>query len=144
VNADGGRTPAGGGGRAAGGGPGEGGGRAAGGEPSGRRVVDEGLQGERTALAWDRTALTTLAVGALLARAGGTVLPWAWIAAAVVVAAGGVGLLLGRTRYVRRDASIRGEAVAPSTTLIAVAGAVAVTVSLLSFAVVVGVATRTA
>lgn len=105
-----------------------------------RRVFDEGLQAERTALAWDRTALTTVAIGALLARAGGTVLPWAWIAAAVVLAVAAVGLLLGRTRYLRRDAALRGERAVPNHGLIAAAGVTAVLVSLLALAVVVGVA----
>jgi uncharacterized membrane protein YidH (DUF202 family) len=110
-------------------------------DPSpGRRVFDEGLQAERTALAWDRTALTTLAVGALLARAGGTVLPWAWFAAAAVLVVATVGLLLGRSRYVRRDASLRGERAVPSHGAIAGAGVTAVAVSLLALAVVVGVA----
>jgi uncharacterized membrane protein YidH (DUF202 family) len=107
---------------------------------SARRVFDEGLQAERTSLAWDRTALTTLAVGALLARAGGTVLPWAWFAAAAVLVVATAGLLLGRSRYVRRDASLRGERAVPSHALIAGAGATAVGVSLLSLSVVVGVA----
>jgi uncharacterized membrane protein YidH (DUF202 family) len=105
-----------------------------------RRVFDEGLQAERTSLAWDRTALTTIAVGALLARAGGTVLPWAWIAAAAVLVVAAVGLLLGRTRYVRRDASLRGERTVPDHGLIAAAGVTAVLVSLTALAVVVGVA----
>lgn len=110
------------------------------GPASARRVFDEGLQAERTSLAWDRTALTTIAVGALLARAGGTVLPWAWVAAAVVLAVAVIGLLLGRSRYVKRDASLRGERAVPNHGLIGAAGVTAVAVSLLALAVVVGVA----
>jgi uncharacterized membrane protein YidH (DUF202 family) len=100
-----------------------------------RRVFDEGLQAERTALAWDRTALTTLVVGALLARVGGTSLSWVWVAAVAVLAVAAVGLLLGRTRYVRRDASMRGELAGPSHALLAGAGVTAVGVSLLALAV---------
>jgi uncharacterized membrane protein YidH (DUF202 family) len=103
-------------------------------------VSDPGLQAERTSLAWDRTALTVGAVGALLARAGGTVLPWAWVLAVLVLTAAGIGLLLGRSRYVRRDASLRADGIPPGHRLVATAGVTGVGVSLAALAVVVGVA----
>lgn len=46
-------------------------------------LVDAGAQAERTALAWQRTGLTGIAVGALLVHAGPT--PWA---GALVLATG--------------------------------------------------------
>jgi uncharacterized membrane protein YidH (DUF202 family) len=103
-------------------------------------VSDPGLQAERTSLAWDRTALTVGAVGALIARAGGTVLPWAWVLAVLVLTVAGVGLLLGRSRYVRRDASLREGAGAPGHRLVAAAGVTGVAVSTAALAVVVGIA----
>ncbi|MEX1163402.1 MAG: DUF202 domain-containing protein [Nitriliruptor sp.] len=108
--------------------------------PGDRRVFDEGLQAERTSLAWDRTALTVAGVGALLARAGGTVLPWAWYVAGAAFAVAAAGLLLGRSRYLHRDASLRGDRTAPGPALIAAAGVTGVAVSLAAVAVVVGMA----
>ncbi|MEX1178888.1 MAG: DUF202 domain-containing protein [Nitriliruptor sp.] len=105
-----------------------------------RRTFDEGLQAERTSLAWDRTALTIGGVGALLARAGGTSLPWAWPVAVAAFALAAALLLLARSRYVHRDASLRGEHAAPTHALIAVAGTAGVVISVASLAVVIGVA----
>jgi uncharacterized membrane protein YidH (DUF202 family) len=78
-------------------------------EPAdGERVLDEGLQHERTALAWDRTALAVLVVGALVLRSGGP--PYDDLRHApgyLGVAAGAALLWAGGRRYRRRERELR-------------------------------------
>lgn len=63
------------------------------------RVVDEGLQHERTALAWERTAVATMVAGALLARwAAADAAPLFGLLGIVQVAFGG-GLLAWAGRH---------------------------------------------
>ncbi|MBW3620995.1 MAG: DUF202 domain-containing protein [Actinobacteria bacterium] len=74
------------------------------------RVFDEGLQQERTALAWDRTALAMLASGLVYARAVGP--PYVRVAHLPVAVALGVGaamLLLGARRYADLHATLRAD-----------------------------------
>jgi uncharacterized membrane protein YidH (DUF202 family) len=101
-----------------------------------RRVVDEGLQGERTSLAWERTALAVAANAALLARAGGEGVPAARVIAFVVLGLAGAGFAVARSRYVRRDAALRGEGRTPGHHLLLTVGLLAVTLSLVVLAVV--------
>jgi uncharacterized membrane protein YidH (DUF202 family) len=105
-----------------------------------RRVVDEGLQGERTSLAWERTALALAANAALLARAGGEGVPAARVVAFVVLALAALGFIAARTRYVRRDDALRGVGQAPGHRTLLLLGVTAVGVSVTVLAVVVGLA----
>lgn len=105
-----------------------------------RRVVDEGLQGERTSLAWERTALALAANAALLARAGGEGVPAARVVAFVVLALAALGFIAARTRYVRRDDALRGAGKAPGHRTLLTLGVTAVVVSVTVLAVVVGLA----
>ena len=70
-------------------------------QPQSRRLFDIGAQAERTALAWQRTALGVVAVGALTVRWSVTedfpVLP----GIALVVVGGLAGLFVVRNRYLR-------------------------------------------
>lgn len=74
------------------------------------RVFDPGLQQERTALAWDRTALAMIASGLVYARAVGP--PYVRLAQIPVVVAlviGGGMLVLGARRYADLHATLRAE-----------------------------------
>jgi uncharacterized membrane protein YidH (DUF202 family) len=106
------------------------------------RVVDEGLQGERTALAWERTALAFAVNAGLLARAGGEGVPIARVFAFVVLALAGGGFIVARTRYVQRDSALRGEGRLPGHPLLLALGSLTVLVSVVAFGVVLGVALR--
>lgn len=66
--------------------------------------VDEGLQGERTTLAWQRSGLSMAVVGGLIGRAVGEAdgLAVAIVAAGAVVIAGGCAWAHGERSY-RRD-----------------------------------------
>ncbi|WP_424184628.1 DUF202 domain-containing protein [Actinokineospora sp. G85] len=78
---------------------------------SGERVLDPGLQAERTRLAWSRTALTAAACGALLLHAARSV---AGVVGGVVVLGLACALLVcgaARYRHVRRSVAA-GEPVA--------------------------------
>lgn len=74
------------------------------------RVFDEGLQAERTSLSWERTALTLAANAALLTHVG-TEEGAGWVRILGFVFMGLVALvfLFSRSRYVRRDAAMRGR-----------------------------------
>lgn len=103
----------------------------------GRRVADDGMQAERTSLAWERTALAIAANAALLARAGGAGVPEARPLAFVGLGLAGVGFVVARTRYVRRDAALRGRGRTPGHRLLLTVGVVAVALSLAVLVVVV-------
>jgi uncharacterized membrane protein YidH (DUF202 family) len=98
-------------------------------EGAAARVWDEGLQPERTSLAWERTALALAANAALLARAGGQGVPAARVLGFVVLGLAGAGFVAARTRYVRRDAALRGEGRAPGHHLLLLVGVTVVTIS---------------
>jgi hypothetical protein len=55
---------------------------------------DEGQPEERTALAWERTAFSTMFVGTLIARQAAVSLHWAFGVVGLLVVAAGSGLLV--------------------------------------------------
>ena len=64
------------------------------------RVFDEGLQHERTALAWERTAISAMVGGVLLARYAAETLHWAFAAFGMLtVVCGGVLLVWTGRHY---------------------------------------------
>jgi uncharacterized membrane protein YidH (DUF202 family) len=64
------------------------------------RVFDEGLQHERTALAWERTAISAMVGGVLLARYAAQTLHWTFAAFGMVtVVFGGVLLVWAGRHY---------------------------------------------
>ncbi len=66
------------------------------------RVFDEGLQHERTALAWDRTGLAMIVAGAFLFRAWRASIPLLFVVAGgLMMAAGGMVLAVAYIRYGR-------------------------------------------
>jgi uncharacterized membrane protein YidH (DUF202 family) len=72
-------------------------------------VVGQGAQNERTALAWQRTALSLLAGSAAVARLTvGRLGPLALLCVVVAVPAAGWVFLESRSRY-RRDAELTGR-----------------------------------
>jgi uncharacterized membrane protein YidH (DUF202 family) len=106
------------------------------------RIVDEGLQGERTALAWERTALAFAVNAGLLARAGAEGVPAARILAFVVLAFAGAGFVVARTRYVQRDAALRGRGRFPGHPLLLFVGSLTVVVSLVALGVAVAITSQ--
>jgi uncharacterized membrane protein YidH (DUF202 family) len=100
------------------------------GPPRHDRVFDLGLQHERTALAWDRTGLSLMVVGALTLRSGGP--PYDDLLHApgyLALAVGGVLLWAGGRRYRRREADLRRGASPVQPHLVLVTGFTAIGVS---------------
>jgi uncharacterized membrane protein YidH (DUF202 family) len=102
------------------------------------RVFDVGLQHERTALAWDRTGLSLLVVGALTLRSGGPpyddLLHVPGYAAMLV---GAVLLWAGGRRYRRREADLRRGASPVQPHLVRLTGIVAMVVSVAALVLIV-------
>lgn len=72
------------------------------------RVVDLGMQSERTHLSWSRTALSLAAIGGLLFHAGqARVLPFGEVPGIFLVACAAVVYLLGHRRYRHVVAAVR-------------------------------------
>lgn len=96
-------------------------------------VIDPGLQSERTRLAWDRTALSFSAFGALLVHSGhGTTRPAVLGLGIAVVCCGFAIYVLGRRRYRRLVASLHDGDTAPRPRALAVVGVVATVTAVLS------------
>ena len=105
--------------------------------PSTHRVLDVGLQHERTALAWDRTGLALLVVGALHLRSALTDAAVGWLlpgAATLVI--GGVVLWWGSWRYRRREPDLRAGRSPVRPRLVVVTGLTTVAVGLASLLLV--------
>jgi uncharacterized membrane protein YidH (DUF202 family) len=111
-----------------------------GGPDPGAGVWDRGLQPERTSLAWERTALGLAANAALLLRAGAQGAPFARVLGAVTLGVAGAVFLASRTRYVRRDAALRGRGRAPGGRLVLAVGVTTVALSLGALVAVLGLA----
>lgn len=99
-------------------------------------VLDIGLQHERTALAWDRTALALMVVGALVIRSVRE-LGWLWgLPGYLTVAIGGVVLWLGSRHGRRQQADLRAGASPVRPRLVLLVGVVAVGISLVALVLV--------
>jgi uncharacterized membrane protein YidH (DUF202 family) len=95
------------------------------------RVFDTGLQHERTALAWDRTGLSLLVVGALTLRSGGPPYDDLFHAPGYAAMLVGAGLLwAGGRRYRRRELALRHGASPVHPRLVLLTGVSAIAVSL--------------
>ncbi len=96
-------------------------------------IVDTGLQHERTALAWDRTALALLVVGALTLRNVGAPFDSVRHAPGYLTLVVGMGLLwaAGR-RYRGRQADLRAGDSSVHPRLVVVTGVTTVIVSLVA------------
>ena len=102
-------------------------------QQAGPGVPDLGLQQERTALAWDRTALALLVVGALTVRAGGPSFDLLRNAPGFLTVLVGAGLLWAGGRHYRRratDLRAGGSPVRPR--LVVVTGVTTVAISVVA------------
>lgn len=80
-------------------------------EPPPETVFDRGLQQERTALAWDRTAVSLMVAGALFVRAGSAPYGDLRHLPGIAAIAAGIWLLWHAYRvYTRRHVLLRAEA----------------------------------
>jgi uncharacterized membrane protein YidH (DUF202 family) len=105
--------------------------------PPGSGVVDLGLQHERTALAWDRTALGLMVVGVFSVRvAGGGVGELVHLPGYLVTGLGAALLWLGARRYRHRDADLRAGASPVRPRLIVLTGVATIVMGLASLALV--------
>jgi uncharacterized membrane protein YidH (DUF202 family) len=91
--------------------------------------VEEGQPEERTAQAWERTAFSTMLIGALMARQAAVSLHWAFSAVGLVVVALGSGVLIwAEQRYdeIRRSTDQGSSPVHPTATRVVGVMAIAV------------------
>jgi uncharacterized membrane protein YidH (DUF202 family) len=96
-------------------------------------VIDPGLQCERTRLAWDRTALSFSAFGALLVHSGhGLTRPAVLVLGIAVVCCGLAIYVLGRRRYRRLVTALHGGDTAPRPRALAVVGALTTVTAIVS------------
>lgn len=101
--------------------------------PPSRRIYDEGMQQERTALAWDRTGLAMIVGGALFLRAGAP--PYhelRHLPGMVMIGLGAILLVLSYEHYERRDSRLRRGGPATHPGLVRVVGVAAVLFSVAS------------
>lgn len=96
------------------------------------RFFDDGLQQERTALAWERTCLSVMAAGVLIARYATVALhPLVGLGGVAVVAVGGLLLFRSARRYEWLHRQLRdGNSPVQRRTLLLCAAAAAVAATL--------------
>lgn len=102
-----------------------------------RTIYDRGMQQERTALAWDRTALAMIVGGALFVRAGQP--PYhapRHLPGILMIVLGAVVLVLSFERYERRDVRLRGGGPVLQPLLVRVVGVAVVLFSAASMGLV--------
>lgn len=105
-------------------------------------VFDQGLQHERTALAWERTAIATMVAGVLMARYAAESLRFVFASIGLAQVAIGAGVLLWSARhYDDLHGPLRaGETpIHPTAARVVGIGAIAFTGAALSLAIVVAV-----
>ena len=107
-------------------------------EPDG--ILDRGLQHERTALSWDRTAMALMLVGALVIRATYELGPVWGLPGYLTVGVGGFLLWMGTRHRRRQDLELRAGASPVRTGMVVLTGAVAVGISLVALVLVVALA----
>jgi putative membrane protein len=105
--------------------------------PRGSEVFDVGLQHERTALAWDRTALALIVVAALSIRvAGGPFGELLHLPGYLAIGLGAALLWFGARRYRHRDHDLRRGVSPVRPRLIVLTGIAAVVMGLVSLPLV--------
>ena len=107
------------------------------------RFAEDGLQDERTTLAWERTAITTMAIGVLIARYATRSLHWAFgVAGLLAVVVGSAILVWSGQRYDDMQRAIeRGDSPA-HTTATRVVGALTVIVTGVATVLAIAIAIR--
>ncbi len=98
------------------------------------RIIDAGVQGERTFLAWQRTGLSMAGLGAAIVHFGGAATQHISTATGLFgIAAGALLIALATPRYHHSIEAARGErsAVAPGVPLLATVAAAALAVGAL-------------
>jgi uncharacterized membrane protein YidH (DUF202 family) len=107
------------------------------------RLEDDGLQDERTTLAWERTAIATMATGTLIARYASQTLHWAFgVAGLAAVAIGGGILVWAGQRYDELQAPIARGANPVHPTAARVVGVLAVAVTGVATLMAIAIAIR--
>jgi uncharacterized membrane protein YidH (DUF202 family) len=105
--------------------------------PRGSEVFDVGLQHERTALAWDRTALSLIVVAALSIRvAGGPLGELLHLPGYLAIGLGAALLWFGARRYRHRDHELRQGLSPVRPRLIVLTGIAAVVMGVVSLPLV--------
>ena len=102
------------------------------------RIYDEGMQQERTALAWDRTGLAMIVGGALFLRAGDP--PYhelRHLPGIAMIALGALLLVLSFQHYESRDARLRRGGTATHPGIVRIVGVATVLFTLASAGLVV-------
>ena len=106
--------------------------------PAHGRVFDTGLQHERTALAWDRTGLALMVVGALTLRTAGAPFDTLRHAPGYLTLAVGMWLLwAGSRRYRLREDDLRAGASPVRPGLVVLTGMTTIAISLMALVLVV-------
>jgi uncharacterized membrane protein YidH (DUF202 family) len=105
--------------------------------PPGSEVFDVGLQHERTALAWDRTGLGLIVVGAISIRvAGGSIGELLHLPGYLVMGLGAALLWFGARRYRHREGDLRSGVSPVRTRLVVLTGIASVGIGVASLLLV--------
>jgi uncharacterized membrane protein YidH (DUF202 family) len=104
---------------------------------------DDGLQDERTTLAWERTAIATMATGVLIARYASLSLHWAFGVAGLVAVTLGSGILVwAGQRYDEMQAHIESGANPVHPTATRLVGVLGVALTFVATILAIAIAVR--